>query len=285
MASLDEIFYREFNQMMYQLKGMSQAIGLYDIPLPSDKSSMFMVDKHSIVAISGIEDEYFSGLNNTECMLWSGGTLSRRKFDYKGEFIKNKDGKYVLEQVTLPHDCVAVLSDKKLGVPTKYKAKESFIYVDFIAKKDDKRVVKYIYIVPKKYCYKVNQTALVLSWNKLRVYYQGIGLSLMNGSTLYVYIIPYKPSSVQHNYRVLCTKTSDNYSEELSLLRDYWVSKSVMFNPNICVLMDVVKGRNNMAVEVYNGVLDIYERFDSSRSMDKDADELYQEESDDNYVL
>ena len=176
MATLEEIFYKEFNGMMQQLKVNNGILNINEVPMPPEASSYFKMEKHDIVAIQGINDEYYSKLNNTESLLWNSGQLKRRRFDYKGEFMKDKDGHQLYDDVTLPHECVAVISDVKLGVPLKYKPSEPFEYVDKVSNKDG--LVKYVYIVPRKYCYKVTQVALVLSLNKMRVYWDGIAIAL-----------------------------------------------------------------------------------------------------------
>ena len=264
----DELFYKEFSQMMLSLKGITGYVNLQDIPMPPEASGHFLKEKHDKVAIGYINDEYYGKLSNSEALLWSNGALRRRKFDYKGEFMKDSNGNFILEDVVCHQDCLPIISDIKLGVPLKYKPQESFEYVDCIVKNTpEKKFVKFLYIVPRKYLYKINQTALVLSWNKLRVYYSGVALSLQNGHILYLYVIPYKPNNVEHNYRVLHCKTSDDYSAEMTLLRDYWLKNNVIFNPNWCQLTEPVKGRDNMAVLRLDGVLDTYERFNTSKSL------------------
>lgn len=274
MASLDEIFYKEFELMMRIRKGISGNINLRDIPMPSGIENEFVVEKRDKVIISGIEDEYYGKLNGQECLLWGRNSMSRRKFDHNGEYMKDKNGSYIYKDVTCPTDCVGVVSDVSIGVPLKYKTAEKFEYVDMITKTnpDGSKWDKFLYIVPRKYCYKMNQTALVLSWNKLRIYYSGIALSLQNGHIVYMYIIPYKPSDQLKNYWVLHCKTTDDYTEEIKKLRDFWVSHNVMFNPSICSLVETVRGRQNMAFQALDGVLDVYQRFDLDNSLDKTDD-------------
>ena len=44
----------------------------------------------------------------------------------------------------------------------------------------------------------------------------------------------------------------------------------VLFNPDMCGLMDFVRGRENMAYLRYDGVLDVYERYNLDRPMGDD---------------
>ena len=267
MASLDEIFVKEFNLMMNMRKGMTGQVNLNDIPLPPGSEKHLFVETRDKVRIIGIQEEYFNKLSGTEALLWGHKQLQRRKFDYKGQFIM-KDGHYVLQDVTCPQECVAVISKDSIGVPNTFKSKEQSCYVDMISRKTPNgEQHRYVYIIPKKYCYKVKQTALVLSWNKLRRFYQGIGLSMQNGSVLYMYVIPYNPNSSVHNYRILHCKTSVDYTHEITVIKNFWIQRGIIFNPADCQLMDYVKGRENMAYFNIDSTEDMYEVFDATKPL------------------
>lgn len=273
MATLDEIFYKEFENMMRIRKGATGALELSAVPMPQEAANYFVIEKRDKVFVTNIEDEYYGRLNNSENLLWGRSALARRKFDYKGEYMM-KNGNYIYQDIVCPTECTAIISDLSIGVPLKYKPSEKFEYVDMIVKKDTdgNEQRKYVYIVPKKYCFKLNQTALVLSWNKLRVFYSGVALALQNGHVLYMYIIPYKPSDQLKNYRILHCKTTDDYSEEIMLLKNFWLQTGVIFNPDLCVLTDYVKGRENMAYQRLDGVLDVYERYNLDKPLGDDND-------------
>lgn len=267
MASLDEIFFKEFNLMMSQRKGMTGQVNLNDIPLPPGAEKHLFVETRDKVKIIGISEQYYSKLHGTEALLWGRKQLHRRKFDYKGQFIQ-KDGKFVLEEVTCPQECVAVISKESIGVPNTFKSKEQSCYVDMISRKTPSgEQHRFVYVIPKKYCYKVKQTALVLSWNKLRRFYQGIGMSMQNGSILYMYVIPYNPNSQVHNYRILHCKTSVDYNHEITVIKNFWVQRGVIFNPADCQLLDFVKGRENMAYFNIDSTEDMYEVFDATKPL------------------
>lgn len=267
MPSLDEIFYKEFNQMLSQRKAQCGVVGLYDLVLPDDVANG-KIDTHEKVFINGITDEYYSKLNNTENILLSRPNLKRRKFDYKGEFIK-KDDNFVYEEVDVHTGCVAIISKEKLGVPLKYKPNDDFTYVDMISKATESGEVdrRYIYILPKKYCYKLNQVALVISLNKMRVYYNGISMALQNGNVIYLYTIPYKPSKSERSYRCIGTKTSLDFSQELNSIRDFWLKNNILFDYQSCELYEGVKGRSNVAYEEFPQVLESYIRYNPDKSL------------------
>lgn len=269
MASLDEIFYKEFTQTMLQLKGLSGVFELSSVPLPPDAAKVFSVESHDKAILSQIGEQYYSKLTGEEVRIWHGGKLYRRKYDYQGKYMVGDDGKFVVEDVVLPQDCLAVISERSIGVPTKFESKEGFQYVDMVTRTDSggNKQVRYVYIVPRRYCYKLNQVALVLSLSKLRRYYSGVALSLKNGHVLYVYVIPYKPRNVTPGYRILHCKTSCDFTTELVMLRDYWVQSGYMFNPAECAMLEVVHGRVNMAYLPLDGVMDEYVRFNADKSM------------------
>ena len=163
MKSAEQIFVQEFRQMQAQLRANNPMFDMYSLSVP--KESLGNIVTRDMVYIKGIDEEYYNNLNNTEAMIWSHGKLCRRTFDYKGEYIKDENGNYVTKDVTLPHECIAVISTVKIGVPVKFKPKKPFEYVDCIARQlpDGTKETCYVYIIPREYCYKLNQTALVMS--------------------------------------------------------------------------------------------------------------------------
>lgn len=261
----EELFFKEFNAMVLSLRAYNGPVNIYDMPLPDIH---FHRELHEIAYIQGINTEYYNKLNDSEALIWKEGKLKRRKFDYRGEYMLDAEGNVLTEEVTLPQDCIAVVSEIQIGVPYKFKTEEPFAYVDMV-KRNDK--IYYVYIVPKKYCYKINQTALVLNTNKMRVYYQGIGLTLKNGSVIYLYVIPYKPTQKEKGYRVLCSHTDVDYTNEFVAIRDYWLQNNYMFNPALCNLYEGTKGRNNAAMIEFPTVLDEYERFNMEKPMSVDT--------------
>lgn len=272
MASLDEIFYKEFTQMMQVLKANNGVCNLTDIPLPPEVEGKFFIETRKKVRIDGITEDYYSKLNGTEALLWGNSAMRRRKFDYQGNFIKDDNGKFVLEEVSCKSDSVGVISPLSLHIPTSYKSVSGSQYVDMVERLNERR---FVYIIPKRNCYPINQTALVISWYKQKKFYTGVELSLCNGSRLYMYVVPYKPSSTERAYyRVLHCKASVDYTEEITLLRDFWIKTGVMFDPSWCVLDEIVRGRSNMAFMPLDGTEDMYTQFGATRPLaDEDFDE------------
>lgn len=255
--------------MMNKRCAVTGNFGLYDIEVPVFSED---VSTREMCYIKGISEQYYNILNDSEAMIWSHGKLSRREFDSSGNFIKDKDGNYKVKGVTLPHNCIAVMSDLQIGVPTRFKSKEDFCYVDYVQRKKPNAEIetKYVYIIPREYCYKLNQTALVLSYTKLRSYYAGSSVALTNGYVLYMYVIPYRPTTNRHHsYRVLCTKTSIDYQKEIDECIKFWSSKGMLFPYEYCELSEGVKGKSNVAYEILPDVLSEFVRYDVDRSMAK----------------
>lgn len=271
MATLDEIFFKEFNRMMAELKGMNGMCNLNDIPLPPGAEKHLFIETRKKVNVIGINTEYYNKLNEHEALLWGGKALQRRKFDYKGEFIKDKNGNYVLEDVPCPTHCEAIISPISIGVPNKFRCKEDLKYVDMITRHTDKGDShRYVYIIPRKYLYALKQTALILSWRKPRKLYAGVELAMQNGSRLYMSIIPYNPGLTSANYRVLHCKTSIDYEHEINVIKNFWIKNNIIFNPAWCGLDEPIKNRENMAYMALDATEDIYERFNSMKSMEQE---------------
>lgn len=270
MPTLEEMFVREFNQMMNQRRSTNNTFDIYKLDIP--QGVLGEINKRDMVLINGITEEYYKDLNGSEAILWSDGKLVRRKYDYQGKYIRDENGRYEVQDVTLPHECVAVISDINISVPVKFKSKEPFEYVDCIQKKnpDGTKTVKRVYILPRTYCYKLNQTALVMSLTKLRKYYFGGSYALQNGYTLYMYVIPYRPrAEVSRNYRIIATKTSIDYSREIPAIETYWSQRGYLFNADDCTLFEGVKGRQNLAFENFPPSVDEYQKYNPEVNMSR----------------
>ena len=202
--------------------------------------------------------------------------------------MKDKNGNQIYIDVPCPHTCYGIATEININVPAKYKVSgENFEFVDYQERtnNDGSKERKYIYLIPKKYLYKINQTALVFSWRKLPKTYSGVALSLTNGSILYIHILPYRVGIKPANYRIVHCKTTDDYTDELQKLRDYWLKIGFIFDPNQCELMEPYKDRDNMAYQRLDGSMDIYEKFDSTQSLDKETEIDVFNEGDNNYSL
>lgn len=268
MPSLDQIFAREFKDMAQQRKAMTGAFTLDALAVPKFGVG---VDKKRRVLLMGINDEYYGKLNNEEVIYWARPNLKRRKFGAGGAFLKDNTGKIIVEDVPLTQGCIAVISKTRIGVPLKYKPREDFQYVDCYCRNNE---CSYIYIIPKKYCYALNQCALVVSLTRLRSFYAGCSVVLCSGHTVYVYVIPYNPLRETYNYRVLASKTSCNFQKEINQLLNFWVMNNMAFQVADTALSEPVNGSYNVAYNEFSTNLSEFMRFDPNRSLAVNTDDI-----------
>lgn len=269
MPSLDEIFYNEFNSSMLVRKANT----LFDMNLPIDTSIITPIPARNQAVVKGICEEFYSKLNfNTEnkevVSLVGKQQLKRKIFMPDGKPRLEEDGKIRREVVPVPLGCAGVVSAIKIGVPKAFKPKEQLEYVDFIKAQDSE--VKYIYIVPKKYLYKVNLCALVMSYNKLRSYYTMVKVALVNGHSVFISVIPFKPTYNNENktYKIIGVKASANFDAEILKLFSFWEYNGIMFTRCATQLSEPVKGVYNCGVFHFVSTLDEYELYDREKSLE-----------------
>lgn len=267
-TTLNALFAKEFYGTM-RARSAKYTLDLFKIGVPRLGEKPVNARK---VMIKGITDEYYSKLNKSVAMLWARPKLLKRKYGSDGKFLRDKDGKVVTEQVQLPRDCIAIVSSIKLGVPLRHKPNDVFKYVDYVRNKSD-NTVKFVYIIPKKYCYLVSETALVLCAKPMRSYYDGMSVYLQNGHKVYLYIVPFKVTSVPRSYRVLKTKASIDYSAEINSIISAWTQHNICFNKNLTQLNEPVRDVMNVAFKPLGSTLDDYVPY-SERSLSKTNVEL-----------
>lgn len=263
--SMDAIFVKEFDAMVREL-AVTHRADLFSLPVPSSFSLSKMDTSYDQVYLKGIEEQYYDGLNNTVAYLLSRPNLVRRKFNSNGDYVKDKNGNYFTEDVTVPQDCVAILSRKRLGVPLRFKSQLGFQYVDLYINEESHEMF-YIYIVPRQFAYKLNLCALCLSLEKPRRLYGGCQVYLCSGQKVFLYIAPYKISSVARNYRVFSVKPSLDFTSLYKELLTFWGENGIIFNIEWLWLSDVIGDRNNAGYSLLESTLDEYLCFDDSVSL------------------
>lgn len=260
MSELDKIFYSEFMATMRE-RSARYTISLEHIPCKglSPEDSI----KAKRVLVRGIRCEYFKGLNGQKCLLLSRPKLKRRLFDSNGKFLRKKDSSFLTEDVTVPKECVAILSRKRIKVPLKFNAEHGCSYVDYtkIAGK-----VWYIYIVPKSVCYVLNEVALIMSLKPVRSLYDGISVYLQNGNKVFLSIVPYT-DRVSTHYKVLARKTSLDFKREIDELFKMWEARGITFNARLVALSEPVNGKLNCAFSRLNATLDEYIQYNRDESL------------------
>lgn len=290
MPNLDDMFVQEFKAMMSQRKAITGSISVNPIrsgngqvidyfPLPQNVLQNQNIMKTHLVYIKGIQDEYYSKLNGLTCMLWTKAKLSRKLIDYKGEFILKEDGTVKTEDVPVPMNCSAIIAEIPIGVTTAYEKshKSECQYVDKIEKeiKGVKRTL-FVYIIPKKYCYMVNQSALILTLTKLGEnsikgrFYAGMEVAFTNGYYGFLYVIPYNPIR-KAGYKIIATGTHPEELKKIALeVYKFWTENGLVFYEGFCGTPNSEKGVVNVAKRDICGNLDEYE-YRNPYAMDKET--------------
>lgn len=304
MQNSDVVFYKEFNNMMNERRAMPARFGYVDLPFPELSTMIMGTPKRKMCFIGvspknewasedgKITEPYFEVLNGTTAELVGKTTLQKRQFLSDGSFRRDKNGDFVTTDVPVKKDSVAILSPVNIHLKTfeyderghkkNHNVSDGFKYVDYIKNPEDGSV-KYIYIIPKKYVHLVNLCALVITLNKHRNYYKGSRLALQNGNWVYIYVIPYKYRE-NPSYRVCGVKDSTDFDEEVNNILTFWYQMGIIFDLNLTVLQNQVKGQNNAAIVDLDPTLDVsdYVAYDKDKSL---ADENIDEEFDFNAFM
>lgn len=260
MKTADEVFSKEFKDMMYERKSMSGFFNLVDIPVP-DISLKTNLGRGEVCLVKDIKELFFDKLNDTEVQLVTTPVLMKRQILSNGSFRVDKDGNYVLTQVYVKDGFVAVHCNKSIGlrnkivvngIEKKHIPTEGFKYVDFFELNDE---IRYIYIIPKENLYQLSLCALIIKAKKHDDFYKGCRIAMQNGHYLYLYVIPYKSGKQIKGSRILGVKASTNFDSEVNKLLDYWIKSGVIFDLNLTALKNQVAGEKNVGIVDLIGTL------------------------------
>lgn len=193
---------------------------------------------------------------------------------------------YYYKPVDVPPESKVIVSDHAIGWTKDQKHASGLGYIDrldnpnnydneFNKIKDLPN--KYLYYIPKRNLYYLNQTALALSTRILPKCYYGVRLTFVNGQHFYLQVVDFKPgrSNGTDYYKYLCTKTSTEYVDELTLLRDFWKKKNILFDPVYCELNEtLITGSESKQITMSNlawaslqGNKDSYVKYDIEKSL------------------
>lgn len=251
MRTLEENFIREFKSVYFK----GNCSNIYEVPLPELSTG---VSGTEIYAVKGIEKEHYSLLNNTLVRkVPKGYKVKRRKVDkVHRSYQRDESGKFVYEDFPIPRNTLAVLSDKNIELPyTDYKtiSKDGYNYVDFVGGPKSK---DFIYTIPTNVLYKVHQTALVISERNMKNYF-GMGFRLFHHGLVYLHVIPYNPNSAYTGSKVLCTKASRNYKDELAKIISSWMNVGLLVPLELGELSDgsnIIQVKTQVGYETYTPV-------------------------------
>jgi len=232
MATLDDIFKKEFNQTRNNLPNQGN---IYDLKLPTGS-----LPRRDFYTVKNISEDYYSSMNDCNVMvLPKGYPLTRRLLNSDGQFRVKKDGSSFTINVKLPKDSVAVVYNKPIGLPYNYQTKTGgYDYVDYYDMKDDDGNLlgrRYIYILPKSVLYKVNFNALALSTKKMKAF-AGLSIKTWGYGVLHLCVIPYKPNLTYTSTQLLYAKGGLDFSKEISDVLSTLIRLGVVSNPTEYVL-------------------------------------------------
>lgn len=274
MKTADQVFAKEFKDMMNGRRSMSGSFNLVDIPIPNMSSLLTNLGKGEVCLVKGLSEDFFDKLNNSEVQILTSQILMKRQVLSDGTFRVDSNGNYVFTQVPLKQGFVAIHSKKSIGLKRKvvingiekeHKLAEGFRYIDYFELKGERR---YIYTIPKENVYPLNLCALIITPNKHRHFYKGCKLALQNGNYLYIYVIPFKNGRETRGYRVIGTKASPYFDIEVNKLLSHWMQLGIIFDLNMTALENQVGGENNLGIMDLVGTLGIDDYIRTNYSLD-----------------
>ena len=234
MKTLEDVFVKEFKQSVSNV-GYKD---IYKIPLP-EECKTWKVSGTDLFVVKGIgeADAPYNRLNNTIVKRLPQGTVARRRVIDKSirNFKKDENGAYVYEDYSVPSGSIVVVSSDNIGVLYKgYKtaSKSGYGYIDF---SDTVNGREYMYVLPKSVLYEVHQTALALSVTNMKNY-AGSGYVTWDNGVIFLHVIPYNPRSKYIGSKILATKCSLGYSEEVSTILSFWQKAGVIPDLRLTVL-------------------------------------------------
>lgn len=233
MQNLESVFIKEFREAARLSVGGRD---IYSVPLPED-CKRWDVSGTEEYLLKDVENNDFAKLNNTVVKRLPRGYVAKKRIVDKvtRKFKTDESGKYILEDCKIPTGSMVVISNKSLQLSYNYWVKcseDGYGYIDYRINNGD---VEYLYIVPKGNLYKVNQTALVISVKNMKNF-TGRGFTTWENGTVFIHVIPYRPSSSYVGSRVLKTGIGMNYKKEIDVLLGYWQSIGYIPNIQLCGL-------------------------------------------------
>lgn len=232
-------FAKEFTMLMTVLKAKTR-INIQDIPVPFETPELTQK-----VIIRGIEDKKYSILN--------GRIVDRRKNNSIERDIYNNDGTIKGKQnYRAKEGNLLIVTEENLRLPFRYTPSDSGLeYVDYRMERN-KRV--FIYSVPKKYLYRLQQTVLVMSLNRRQAHLGGIRITLTNGHPMYLYVMSGVTLRMSEGVVPIASKAGVDYGKELGIIQKLWLDKGIIFNKSELNLTQPYQGEMNLGYKVFDPV-------------------------------
>lgn len=237
----DKQFYKEFKSLMLEFRNET-SLNVRNLPIPFKKP--VLVEK---LFVKGIEDDKYKILNNKFVIRRRKNTIKRYLYRNNGE-IKGETN------YTAKDGNVLVVTQDNLRLPFTYAPSDSRLeYVDFRTKEG---VRTFIYSVPKEYLYRTQQTALVLCPYSKKSHFGGIQVTLTNGHTVYLYIVPLKSVRETEGNIPIVSKAGVDYSKEIQYLQVSWLKQGIIFPRRELELDTPVKEISNLGYRVFEPTIE-----------------------------
>ena len=259
-GSNDDVFAAEFSVMMTYRKNNGGATNpAYSIPniqVPKLPTLIKTKERSLYAKVLNISELYYDKLNEQLVEVIKDRIIKYRKPLNDGSYQKDEDGKVKLFDYHVDADSFVVKTTVNIrksnyvrnsngefeldrsGKKIRYTESKGFGYIDY---EDVDGVRYFLYSVPKKYLYKANMTALVLSSHAHPSSYYGYKLAFVNGLYYYLCVIKYRREQNDNTSRVLGIADKVDFKPEISELLTMWQGlgkykgkvKPYMFNTHI----------------------------------------------------
>lgn len=264
MATIDQLFKREFKEMVRYRNMYAQKIKLQDIPL-LDKEIKY--DMKKLVYIKNIEVDYYNKLNNTYGFIVNKREMGKRQVLSDGSFRKDKNGNYIYDIIKVPQESIIVASTVNIKLKTGVK-EEGFCYIDFIERSGMRY---YFYILPRKNVFKTNVLALVVSNTRRKIFYKGYKLVCQDGVERYLYLIPFKNINYTDTKVVRVffgSRALDDAIGYMGMYIRFLEHTNIIFNIDNSFLDD----GENLTIKEYDGIIDLYDFISESFELKVDGE-------------
>ncbi|MFA8998102.1 hypothetical protein ACEI87_10525 [Clostridioides difficile] len=246
----DLLFFGEFKALINDRRKSNLNIPLNSMTIPSFPNLIKNIPSNPAIFVMGIEKKNFSLLNNSKAELLD---LSNKKNIVTNKCFEKNLVNYNYKKMN--KHCVLIISKIFIGIVNDTKSKNpkasKYNYVGCIEKENKEKL--YIYIIPKKYVYKINICALILTSKKIDKFYNGFKLIKQDGESIYLYVIPYQYK--KSDYDILGLKYSSNFNKEIKLILSHWINKNYIFDFKLTYLETYIDRTYNLAIKYYNSTI------------------------------
>jgi len=269
VSSMDRVFKKEFREMVRFRNLHAQKIKLSDIPM-LDKE--IKEDMSKLVYIKGIDCNYFKELNKKYGFYIKKREMQKRQLLSDGSFRLDEKGNYVYDIIKVPNDSVIIASPTNIKLRYGFK-EEGFGYIDYV-EREGKRY--YYYIIPRKYVFRVNVLALIVSNTRRKVFYKGCKVVCQDGVERYVYIIPYK-NVHRADTKILRYFVGGRSLEDalgyMYMYIKFFEHTNMIFNIDLSFLED----GENLTLKEYEGTIEGYDFIGDSFEKEDEEDIIVHE--------